>query len=132
MHQLLGGMLWSIKVKYLHFWANFCMNLEEITLREGEYSPEFELIPSLQFHFICRLKFLNPKLPKSWLRWKLKCDLKKTSVPIFSDLESAIELTSRAFLLGWHHGLRTPNEGINQRNLKIWADVVDKIFFGCT
>ena len=21
------------------------------------------------------------------------------------------------------HGLRTPNEGINQRNLKIWADV---------
>ena len=25
------------------------------------------------------------------------------------------------------HGLRTPNEGINQRNLKIWADVADKI-----
>ena len=24
------------------------------------------------------------------------------------------------------HGLRTPNEGINQRNLKIWADVADK------
>ena len=23
------------------------------------------------------------------------------------------------------HGLRTPNEGINQRNLKIWADVAD-------
>ena len=21
------------------------------------------------------------------------------------------------------HGVRTPNEGINQRNLKIWADV---------
>ena len=29
-----------------------------------------------------------------------------------------------------HHGLRTPNEGINQRNLKIWADVADKICFG--
>ena len=26
------------------------------------------------------------------------------------------------------HGLRTPNEGINQRNLKIWADVADKIY----
>ena len=26
------------------------------------------------------------------------------------------------------HGLRTPNEGINQRNLKIWADVADKIW----
>ena len=25
------------------------------------------------------------------------------------------------------HGLRTPNEGINQRNLKIWADMADKI-----
>ena len=25
------------------------------------------------------------------------------------------------------HGLQTPNEGINQRNLKNWADVADKI-----
>ena len=25
------------------------------------------------------------------------------------------------------HGLRTPNEGINQRDLKIWANVADKI-----
>ena len=29
-------------------------------------------------------------------------------------------------------GLRTPNEGINQRNLKIWGDVADKICFGST
>ena len=29
-------------------------------------------------------------------------------------------------------GLRTPNEGINQRNLKIWAEEADKIFFGHT
>ena len=33
---------------------------------------------------------------------------------------------------GVNHGLRTPNEGINQRNLKIWADVADKICFGRT
>ena len=26
------------------------------------------------------------------------------------------------------HGLRTPNEGINQRNLKFWADVADEIW----
>ena len=26
------------------------------------------------------------------------------------------------------HGLRTPNEGINQRYLKNWADVADKIY----
>ena len=24
------------------------------------------------------------------------------------------------------HGLRTPNEGINQRNLNFWADMADK------
>ena len=29
------------------------------------------------------------------------------------------------------HGLRTPNEGINQRYMKNWADVADKICFGC-
>ena len=27
------------------------------------------------------------------------------------------------------HGLRTPNEDINQRCLKNWADVADKICF---
>ena len=31
-----------------------------------------------------------------------------------------------------YHGLRTPNEGINQRYLKNWANVVDKICFGRT
>ena len=30
------------------------------------------------------------------------------------------------------HGLRTPNEDINQEFLKNWADVADKICFGCT
>ena len=29
-------------------------------------------------------------------------------------------------------GLRTPNDGINQRYLKNWADVADKICFGRT
>ena len=30
------------------------------------------------------------------------------------------------------HGLQTPNEGINQRYLKNWANVADKICFGRT
>ena len=30
------------------------------------------------------------------------------------------------------HGLRTSNKGINQRILKIWADVADKVGFGRT
>ena len=33
---------------------------------------------------------------------------------------------------GSNHGLRTPNERINQRNLKFWADVADKMCFGRT
>ena len=31
-----------------------------------------------------------------------------------------------------NHGLWTPNEGINQRYLKNWADVADEICFGRT
>jgi hypothetical protein len=30
------------------------------------------------------------------------------------------------------HGLRTPNEGINESYLKNWADVADKLCFGRT
>ena len=30
---------------------------------------------------------------------------------------------------GQHRVLRTPNEGINQRSLKNWTDVADKICF---
>ena len=32
----------------------------------------------------------------------------------------------------FEHGLRTTDEGINQRYLKNWADVADKICFGRT
>ena len=34
--------------------------------------------------------------------------------------------------VGLEHVLRTANEGIIQRYLKIWADVADKICFGRT
>ena len=30
------------------------------------------------------------------------------------------------------HGLRTPDEGINQKNLKFWVDVADEMCFGST
>ena len=33
---------------------------------------------------------------------------------------------------GLKHGLRTHNEGKNQRNLKFWADMADKICFSRT
>ena len=35
-------------------------------------------------------------------------------------------------LFGKYHGLRTPNEGMNQSYLTNWADVADKICFGRT
>ena len=47
-------------------------------------------------------------------------------------LLSLLLLLPRFFYVGSSHGLRTPNEGINQINLKIWADVADKICFGRT
>jgi len=34
--------------------------------------------------------------------------------------------------LSLNNGLRTSNEGINQRNLEMWAYVADKICFGHT
>ena len=33
---------------------------------------------------------------------------------------------------GIGHRLRTPNEGINHRNLKIWVDMADKLCLGST
>ena len=45
--------------------------------------------------------------------------LQKGSAPILLNIANA-------------YVLRTPNEGINQRNLNIWADVADKICFGST
>ena len=43
-----------------------------------------------------------------------------------------IILVSGGFTIAAVHGLWTPNEGINQRYLKNWADVADKICFGRT
>ena len=46
-----------------------------------------------------------------------------------------IDLTDRSSLpktLELAHGLGTPNDSINQRNLNFWVDVVDKICFGRT
>ena len=44
----------------------------------------------------------------------------------------AIENVTKNLIDGFIHGLRTPNEGINQRYLNNWADVADKICFGRT
>ena len=51
---------------------------------------------------------------------------------LYSPKEKMLRIFLAHLLGDWSHGLRTPNEGINQRNLKIWTDVADKICFGRT
>ena len=47
-------------------------------------------------------------------------------------LSMQVSMSERGGIFGIRHGLRTPNEGINQRYLKNWADMADKICFGYT
>ena len=42
------------------------------------------------------------------------------------------EIKIHLIMLGIAHRLQTPNERINQRNLKFWDNVADKICFGRT
>ena len=51
-------------------------------------------------------------------------------IPIVSHFRTHVDIALKIYSLG--HELRTPNEGINQRYLKSWADVADKICFGRT
>ena len=46
--------------------------------------------------------------------------------------ECYLLLDNKNLLNSSEHRQRTPNEGINQRKLKIMADVADKIYFGRT
>ena len=59
----------------------------------------------------------------SWLRVQT---VRVLSIVLF-------ELQIEALLMRiLYHELRTPNEGINQRDLKNWDDEADKICFGPT
>ena len=75
-------------------------------------------------------------LPKLFLPTvRKKCDLEKLLK--FEAEGSEVATSDMPHLVGFRnddlgHGLRTPNEGINQRCLKNWADVADKIFFSRT
>ena len=50
--------------------------------------------------------------------------------PVITKLIFYLHEKGHEFGFNQNHGLRTPNEGINQRNLKFWANVADKICFG--
>ena len=60
-------------------------------------------------------------------RWDLPTNISELGVhPI------CLELGALLIYSATSHRLQTPNEGMNQRNLKLWANVVDKICFGST
>ena len=70
-----------------------------------------------------------------WVGRGIKNDLKKSDIIyVYSPMvaSGAFGFIDSVFLLLENHGLRTPDEGINQRYLKNWADVADKICFGRT
>jgi hypothetical protein len=53
---------------------------------------------------------------------------------VFTMTSGGFEIAVRndSFIDSKEHGLQTPNEDINQRYLKNWADVADKKCFSCT
>ena len=53
---------------------------------------------------------------------------KKNPIPLYIALNSLLHWKKNM----WFESVAFGNEGLNQRNLKIWADVADKICFGCT
>ena len=76
-------------------------------------------------------EFLNDKIykRKQLVFWSIVLSRIEVLCVSFS-FERKSEKIEISFLQ--NHGLRTPNEGINQSYLKNWADVADKICFGRT
>ena len=68
---------------------------------------------------------MQPIWPNFWLDWQCYVDLKNLTLINFKRCRTFFTDLSI-------HGLRTPYEGVNPRNLTIWADVADKICFGHT
>ena len=92
-------------------------------LRLGKDSTGVEASPNQdklrRMNKYCRLQGLN-RCPLAWELGTLPLD------------HLGFDLTGNYTCIHLKHGLRTPNEGINQRHLKFSADVADEIFFGHT
>ena len=85
--------------------------------------PIFDLFSPKNYR---RLKWMVPQLHN---------DRKKNLIHLQSHLRNTtthVTISEPRKIIYPTHGLRTPNEGINQRNMKIQANVADKIYFGRT
>ena len=78
------------------------------------------------------LKEENPKKNKYTVLFIWNPRVSKYYFSALGDVPPCLKPLHCACYLCPAHRLRTPNEGINQRNLRIWANVADKISFGRT
>ena len=78
----------------------------------------------------CSDKLKSGRLALLVAQWKNKNLLVHIIEFMKIDHNEAVFVTS--IILDTKHGLRTPNERINQRNPKFWADVAYKICYGRT
>ena len=86
--------------------------------------------------FLENINFTNLKI-QIRLHKKFGRFVKSSYTPVYCNfahvthLAFGVRIFKSAAALCMHlpHGLRTPNKGINQRDLKIWAGVTNKICF---
>ena len=112
-------MLWSIKVKYWHFWANFCTTLEEITLKvcpienNTNLDSIFDLVKVQKLLLFFYLR----------LTWLLAHDITKEFWK-----NSHFENMRAVFLLSCQNSLRWEKSLICHWNIDSWRQ---KLSFGC-
>ena len=101
---------------------NLDLNPSDCVIAAGPLEVVFEFYDKTDIFIHHFGQFLSPNS-----RSRVDVDKGKFVKIAVSSLTNCILNANR-----FNHGLRTPNEDINQRNLEIWADVADKICFGRT
>ena len=101
--------------KFRHFYL-LEKNSESLTRLQDTYMRTFGIVTANYILSNCSYIALQQLYKNSIETWTSRCKLDALSEKLYTDI----------------HGLRTPNECIDQRNLKFWADVADKICFGRT
>ena len=102
------------------FWEIMILVFKRIALRDTRPERHKSSVQGLPLPFIWEL-LVNQKWEKLVWQQKWNCS------PKYFWFYNGQKQNLPASMTFYYHGLRTTNEGINQRNLKIWVDVADKI-----
>ena len=87
------------------------------------HRPKFSDFFDLCLHWVSVVRAMNSGVTKPFRRIFIVIDFQESQ-----KLNSRPVYCSQLYgIYDSYHALRTPNEGINQRNLKIWANVTNKI-----